>query len=87
MAGNLSGTLKLRCLQFDLLPPLKWPLTIIYEVPISKAEKLEKFISSFVKKWLGVPRCFSNIGLYEKGILKLLVSSLTEGYKNPRILV
>lgn len=26
-------------------------------------------ISSFARKWLGLPRCLSNIGLYRKGIL------------------
>ena len=48
-----------------------WPLTI-YEVPISKVEKLERLVSSFARKWLVLPKCFSNIGLYGRGILKLI---------------
>lgn len=57
----LPGRLKLWCYQFGLLPWLMWPLTI-YEVPVSKVEKLERMISSFIKKLLGIPRCMSNIG-------------------------
>ncbi len=49
----LPGRLKLWCLQFGLLPRLMWPLTI-YEVPISKVEKLERVVSKFAKKWLGL---------------------------------
>lgn len=64
-------------MQFGLLPCLMWPLTL-HEVPISKVEKLERLVSSYAKKWLGLPRCFSSIGLYGKGILDLLISSLTE---------
>ena len=61
-----------------------WPLTI-YEVPISKVDKLERLVSSFARKWLGVPRCLSNIALYGKGILELPLSSLTEEYKSTKV--
>ena len=76
----VSIWLKLWCLQFGLLPRLMWPLTI-YEVPMSKVEKLERLISSFAKKWLGLPKCFSSIGLYGSGILELPVSGLAEEFK------
>lgn len=75
----LPGRLKLWCLQFSLLPRLTWPLTI-YEV-----EKLERLISSFAKKWLGFPGCFSDIGLYGRGILELPLSSLTEEFKSFKV--
>ena len=61
-----------------------WPLTT-YEVPTSKFEKLERLLSSFAKKWLGLPRCFSSIGLYGRGILELPVSSLTEEFKCSKV--
>ncbi len=80
----LPGRLKLWCLQFGLLPRLMWPLTI-YEVPISKVEKLERVVSSFAKKWLGLPRCFTNIGLYGRGILEIPISSLTEEFKCSKV--
>ncbi len=61
-----------------------WPLTV-YEVPITKIEKLERTVSSYIKKWLGLPRCLSNIGLYGKSALELPVSSLTEEYKCTKV--
>ncbi|KAJ8390061.1 hypothetical protein AAFF_G00110750 [Aldrovandia affinis] len=80
----LPGKLKLWCLQFGLLPRLMWPLTV-YEIPMTKVEKLERTVSSYIKKWLGLPRCLSNIGLYGHGALELPVSSLTEEYKCTKV--
>ncbi|KAJ8412683.1 hypothetical protein AAFF_G00116340 [Aldrovandia affinis] len=80
----LPGKLKLLCLQFGLLPRLMWPLTV-YEIPMTKVEKLERTVSSYIKKWLGLPRCLSNIGLYGHGALELPVSSLTEEYKCTKV--
>lgn len=57
----------------------------IYEVPISKVNKLERLVSSYAKKCLGLSRCFSSIGLYGKSILELLVSSLVEEFKYTKI--
>ena len=82
--SGLPGKLKLWCLQFGLLPRLMWPLTV-YEVPVSKVEKLEWMINSFIRKWLGVPRCLSGAALYGKGILELPVSSLTEEFKCTKV--
>lgn len=58
----LPGRLKLWCMQCGLLPCLMWPLALY----ISKIEKLEKLIGSFVRKWLGLPRCLSSVDLYSK---------------------
>ena len=80
----LPGKLKLWCLQFGLLPRTMWPLTV-YEVPVTTVEKMERTITSYAKKWLGVPRCLSNIGLYGKGILELPLTSLTEEYKCSKV--
>lgn len=57
-----------------------WPLTI-YDAPLSTVDKLEQLVRSFAKKWLGLPRCITNTALYGKGILDLLLSSLTEEFK------
>lgn len=54
-------------------------------VQSQKWKKMERLISSFVKKWLGVPRCMSSIGPYGKGILELPVSSLVEEYKCSKV--
>lgn len=80
----LPGKLKLWCLQFGLLPRTMWPLTV-YEAPITTVEKMERTITSYAKKWLGVPRCLTNIGLYGKGVLELPLTSLTEEYKCSKV--
>ena len=51
------------------------------EVPISTVEKLERVVTAYIKKWLGVPRCLTTIGLYGDGVLKLPLTSLTEEFK------
>ncbi|XP_078118984.1 uncharacterized protein LOC144525794 [Sander vitreus] len=80
----LPGKLKLWCMEYGLLTRLLWPLTL-YEVPLSKVEKLERLVSSYVRKWLGLPRCLSSIGLYGKGMLHLPISSLAEEYKCAKV--
>lgn len=80
----LPGKLKLWRMQFGLLPHLMWPLTV-YEVPISKIEKLERTVSSLIKKWLGLSQCLGKIGLYGHGALELPVLSLTEEYKCTKV--
>ncbi len=61
-----------------------WPLTV-YKVLITKIEKLERTVGSYIKKWLELPRCLSNIGLYGRSALELPVSSLTEEYKCTKV--
>ena len=43
------------CLQFGLFPRLMWPLSV-YEIPLSVAEKMERLVSFYIRKWLGVSR-------------------------------
>lgn len=50
--SGLLGKLILWYLQFGLLACLLWPLTV-YNVPISRVEKLERKIGSYIRKWLG----------------------------------
>lgn len=76
---SLPGKLKLWCFQFGL-PRLMWPISI-YEVTLSHANRLERLVNAQVRKWLGLPRCLSSIGLYGNGALSLPVSSLVEEYK------
>ncbi len=80
----IPGKLKLWCLHFGLIPQIMWPLTV-YKVLITKIEKLERTVGSYIKKWLGLPRCLSNIGLYGRSALELPVSSLTEEYKCTKV--
>ncbi|XP_051239275.1 uncharacterized protein LOC127353767 [Dicentrarchus labrax] len=71
-------------MQFGLLPRLMGPLNL-YEVPISKVEKLERLVSSYARKWLDLPKCLSTNGLYSKGVLDLPISSLSEEYKCTKV--
>ena len=76
----LPGKLKLWCFQFGLLPRLMWPMSI-YEVTLSHVKRLERLVNGQVRKWLGLPRCLTSIGLYSNGALSLPISSLVEEYK------
>lgn len=71
-------------LQFGLLPHLMWRQTI-YEVPITKVEKLERTASTYIRKWLRLPHHLSNIGLYGNGALELTITSLTGEYKCSKV--
>ena len=58
-----------------------WPL-MLYEVAISHVETMEMKISSFIRKWLGIPRCLSNLAFYSHGNkLQLPLTALTEDFK------
>ena len=55
---------------------------MLYEVAISHVETMEMKISSFIRKWLGVPRCLSNLAFYSHGNkLQLPLTALTEEFK------
>lgn len=51
------------------------------KVPITAVEKMGRTITSYAKKWLGVPQCLNNIVLYGKGVLELPQTGLKEEYK------
>ena len=82
--SGLPGKLKLWCLQFGLFPQLMWPLSM-YEIPLSVAENMERLISFYIRKWLGVSRCLCTVALYGKGILQLPLSSLVEEFKCTKV--
>ena len=81
---SLPGKLKIWCLQFGLMPRLIWPLTM-YDASLTNIKNLERKISAHIRKWLGVPRSLSSVGLYGKGLLELPLSSLTEEYKCAKV--
>ncbi|KAL1282810.1 hypothetical protein QQF64_001613 [Cirrhinus molitorella] len=80
----LPGKLKLWCYQFGLLPRLLWPLTM-YEVSLSHANLMERLVNTYVRKWLGLPKCVSSVSLYSKGALLLPISSLVEEFKCAKV--
>ena len=65
------------CCQLRLI----WPLTL-YEIPTTAVEVLEHTVSKHLRRWLGVPPSFTNIGLYGKTTkLQLPLSSVLEEFK------
>ena len=72
---------KLWCVYFGLIPRLAWPMQI-YEVSLLRIEKMERLISKFLKKWLGVPKSLTNVALYSSSMkLKLPTKSFVEEFK------
>ena len=81
---GLPGKYKAWIYQHGVLPRLLWPL-LIYEVPITAVESLEKTISQFLRRWLGLPRSLSSIALYSKATkVQLPLSSVVEEFKITR---
>ena len=77
----LPRKMKAWCYQHGLLPCLLWPLQM-YEIAISRVEQIQQYSNKYLHKWLGVPPCFSKVGLYTiSGNLQLLIFSLVEEFK------
>ena len=51
---KLPGKFKVWILQFVLIPKLLWPL-LVYDIPSSLVERLEKKVSKYIRKWFGLP--------------------------------
>ena len=81
---GLPGKYKAWMYQHGVLPRLLWPL-LVYDVPITTVELLERTISQFLRRWLGLPRSLSSIALYSNATtLQLPLSSVTEEFKVTR---
>lgn len=82
--SGLPGKFKAWIYQHGVLPRILWPL-LVYEVPISTVETLERKVSSCLRRWLGLPRSLSNIALYgNTTMLRLPLKSLEEEFKVTR---
>ena len=82
---GLQGKYKAWCYQHGVLPRLLWPL-LLYEVPMSKVEAMERKINTFLRRWLSVPRSFSSLGFYSQGSkLQLPLRAVTEEYKAGKV--
>ena len=73
--------MKAWCYQHGLLPRLLWPLQM-YEIAISRVERIQQYSNKYLRKWLGVPPCFSKVALYNNSENQLLpISSLVKEFK------
>lgn len=78
--SGLPGHFKVWIYQHAILPMVLWPL-LPYDVPKSTVDALEKKISSYLRRWLGVPRSMSSAALYgSTNTLQLPFSGLSEEF-------
>ena len=59
----LFGKMMAWCYQHGLLPRLLWPLQM-YEIALSRIELIQQYSNKYLHKYLGIPSCFSKVGLY-----------------------
>ncbi|KAL3976498.1 mitochondrial import inner membrane translocase subunit TIM8 [Sarotherodon galilaeus] len=82
--SGLPGRFKAWIYQHSILPRILWPL-LVYTVPITTVESLERKISGFLRKWLGLPRSLTSAALYgASNSLQLPFSGLTGEFKVAR---
>ena len=82
---SLPGKFKCWCLQAVLYPRLLWPL-MMYDVALSRVERIEQRCNVYIRKWLGLPKMITTSALYGKAIpLKLPLISIAEEYKAGKV--
>ena len=81
--SQLPGKYKVWIYQFTLYRRIMWPLKMS-EIPSSTTTKMDGKANSFIRKWLGLPRCFSDTGLFGKNTLQLPLQSISLGYKQEK---
>ena len=83
--SGLPGKFKAWIYQHGILPRLLWPL-LVYDVPMTTIECLKRKVSSFLRKWLGLPQSLSRIVLYGRSNKLKLPFRQSDGgvYGNPR---
>ena len=75
---GLPGKFKAWIYQHGILPRLLCPF-LVYSVPSSTVEAMERTINSFLRRWKGVPKSFTSLGLYCRPTgSKLQVASATQ---------
>lgn len=68
------------CYCITLYKRIMWPLKLS-EIPRSSVNKMDTKANSFIWKWLGLPRCFSETGLFRRNALQLPLQSISMDYK------
>lgn len=79
--SGLPGKFMAWIYQHRMLPRILWPLPF-YEFPITTISDLERRVSRYLRRWLGLPRSLSNIDLYGNTCkLTLPLKSIEEEFK------
>lgn len=61
----LPGKHNVWCYQFTLYQCLMWPLKLC-DITSTTVLKMDSKANSYIRKWLGLPRCLSNMALFWK---------------------
>ncbi len=69
--------------QVTLYQHVMWPLKVS-EIPSSLVSRMDTISNTYIRKWLGLPRCFSDAGLFDKNALHLPLKSMIPGYKQEK---
>ncbi|KAL7388165.1 hypothetical protein ABVT39_008471 [Epinephelus coioides] len=80
----LPGKYKVLCFNFTLYPRVMSPLKLC-EVTSSAVSRMEAKTNSFIRKWLGLPRCLSSVSLYGKNTLQLPLKSIITGFRQEKV--
>ena len=78
--SGLPGRFKAWVYQHAVLPRILWPL-LIYDFPMTTVEAMERKISGYLRRWLGVPGRLSSEALYgTSNALQLPFKGLSEEF-------
>ena len=82
--SHLPGKFKTWCYQFTLYHRLMWPLKLS-EISASTVQRMDQKANNYIRKWLGLPRCLSNVALFGRNTLQLPLKSISLGYKLEKV--
>ncbi|CAM4420094.1 unnamed protein product [Leuciscus chuanchicus] len=81
--SHLPGKFKIWSYQFTLYRRLMWPLKIC-EITTSTVQKMDSKANNYIRKWLGLPRSLSTVGLFGRNALQLPLRSILLGYRQEK---
>lgn len=61
-----------------------WPLKLC-DITLSAVQKMDSKANNYIRKWLGLLRYLSNAALFGRIMLRLLVKSISLGYKLEKV--
>lgn len=81
--SQLPGKHKVWCYQRTLYQLVMWSLKIC-KIPMSEVCRMDSLANGYIRKWMGLPRCFSDAGLVEWNMLELPLKSISLSYKQEK---
>lgn len=82
-SSQLPRKYKVWCYHFTLYKRLMRPLKLC-EVTSSAVSRMYAKVNFFIRRWLGLPRCFSSPSLYKRDTLQLPLKSITLRYRKEK---